>query len=139
MNARQEKFCLEYAASGNATKAAEAAGYSPRSAYSQGNRMLKNDEVQKRLRELAQEIKSSKIASAEEVQTFWTDIMRDAGEKTADRLKAASLLLRSQGKADGEPRPFESAVQIILPDNGRLMRRSPDDAPANRPKNSDDT
>ena len=38
-------FCKEYAITGNATESAIKAGYSKKSAYSQGHRLLKNDEV----------------------------------------------------------------------------------------------
>jgi hypothetical protein len=40
----------EYLATGNATEAAKRAGYSQRTAYSQGQRLLKNVEVKKLLR-----------------------------------------------------------------------------------------
>lgn len=42
MNERQRKFCKYYAAAPNATAAAISAGYSPRSAYSCGQRMLRS-------------------------------------------------------------------------------------------------
>lgn len=49
MNLRREKFVREYLRTGNATKAAQRAGYSSRTAYSQGERLLKNAEVQQAL------------------------------------------------------------------------------------------
>lgn len=45
LTARQQKFVNEYLVSGNATKAAVAAGYSQKTAYSAGGRLLKNVEV----------------------------------------------------------------------------------------------
>lgn len=46
LNDKQEKFVVAYIANGgNATQAALAAGYSKASAYSQGCRLLKHDEV----------------------------------------------------------------------------------------------
>ncbi|MCB0404712.1 MAG: terminase small subunit [Bdellovibrionales bacterium] len=45
MNSRQRQFVQEYLRSGCAKVAAERAGYSPRTAYSQGPRLLKNVEV----------------------------------------------------------------------------------------------
>lgn len=47
-------FCREYLVDFNATKAAERAKYSRKTAYSQGQRLLKNVEVRKRLQELIQ-------------------------------------------------------------------------------------
>lgn len=52
LNDKQETFCREYLIDLNATQAAIRAGYSKNTAYSQGQRLLKNVEVQKRLIEL---------------------------------------------------------------------------------------
>lgn len=46
MNGRQAKFVQEYLIDMNATQAAIRAGYSERTAYSQGQRLLKDAEVQ---------------------------------------------------------------------------------------------
>lgn len=46
---KEEKFCQEYIVSLNATQAAIKAGYSEKTAYSQGHRLLKNVEIQKRI------------------------------------------------------------------------------------------
>jgi len=43
---RQAQFVAEYLIDLNATRAAQRAGYSPKTAYSQGQRLLKNVEVQ---------------------------------------------------------------------------------------------
>jgi phage terminase small subunit len=50
-NARQQRFAIEYLSSGNATEAAKRAGYSEKTAYSQGQRLLKNVEVKRIVRE----------------------------------------------------------------------------------------
>lgn len=47
---RQELFVSNYLQDPNATKAAIKAGYSPKTAYSQGQRLLKNVEVRKRVK-----------------------------------------------------------------------------------------
>jgi phage terminase small subunit len=44
---RQRRFIREYLKSYNATQAAKMAGYSEKTAYSQGVRLLKNVEIQK--------------------------------------------------------------------------------------------
>lgn len=49
---QQELFCAEYVASHNATEAAEKAGYSKKTAYSQGHRLLKSAEIRARIAEL---------------------------------------------------------------------------------------
>ena len=55
LNPKQERFCLEYLADLNATQAAIRAGYSAKTAYSQGQRLLKNVEVAPRLTQLVTE------------------------------------------------------------------------------------
>lgn len=79
LNVKQEAFCLHYARTGNATEAYKEAGYkvkTERAAYANANRLLKNDSVQARLKELAAEIASDKIASIKEIQEYLTSVMR---------------------------------------------------------------
>lgn len=45
LNEKQQRFVSEYVKDLNATKAAQRAGYSKKTAYSQGQRLLKNAEV----------------------------------------------------------------------------------------------
>lgn len=126
MNARKERFCLEYAASGNATQAAISAGYSPKTARSQGQRLLTNADIKARIEELQQEIRREKIADIDAIQTFWTEVLQDPRAKTADRLKASELLARSQGAflrafervGDSDGGAIEDVI-VYLPDNGR--------------------
>jgi len=81
MTARQIQFCLAYAGSGNATQSAIDAGYSEKSAYSCGQRMLKNAEVQNYLKELQEQNASTKIADAKEMQEVLTSIIRQEMEE----------------------------------------------------------
>jgi len=79
LNVKQEAFCLHYAKTGNATEAYKTAGYAAkteRAVYAAANRMLKNVKVQARLKELAAEIASEKIASIKEIQEYLTSVMR---------------------------------------------------------------
>lgn len=50
LNSKQQLFLNEYLKTFNATKAAKAAGYSQDTAYSQGHRLLKNDEIAEAIR-----------------------------------------------------------------------------------------
>ena len=113
MNKRQEKFCLEYASSGNATVAYQAAyGADTKTAGVNSSRLLKNASVQTRLKELADEIASQKIADARELQERLTAIIRREvteeiilpnGERVQrqvtikDVLKAIEILAKIQG------------------------------------------
>ena len=95
LTARQRAFVEAYA--GNATEAAVKAGYSEKSAYSQGQRLLKHAEIIRAIKERETERLRPAIASREERQRFWTRIMNDAGEETRDRLRASELLGKSNG------------------------------------------
>jgi phage terminase small subunit len=97
LNPRQEAFCLAYARTGNATRAALEAGYSPKGIDAAAARLLGNARVRDRLKELAEQTASSKIANAVERQEFWTSLMRDPAHEVKDRLKASELLGKAQG------------------------------------------
>lgn len=120
MNERQKRFVAEYIKDYNATQAAIRAGYSERTAYSQGNRLLKNVEVKKAIKELQNEIRKENIAEAIEVEEFLSLAMKgDVEEEVVvtenigdyesrarvikkqlsarDRIKAAELLGKRYG------------------------------------------
>ena len=70
---------MHYAKTGNATESYKAAGYkakTERAVYANANRLLKNDSVQARLKELADEMAGEKIANAKEIQERLTKILR---------------------------------------------------------------
>lgn len=94
LTAKQQAFVEAY--DGNATQAALKAGYSPKTAYSQGQRLLKNVEVKAAIAARQAPASSARIATREERQAFWTSVMRDPAEKTQDRLRAAELLGKSE-------------------------------------------
>lgn len=73
---KQERFCVEYLVDYNATQAAIRAGYSAKTARSQGQRMLTNVDIKSKIDELREELKSSRIASAVERMEFLTQVMR---------------------------------------------------------------
>ena len=72
-------FCNEYLVDFNATKAAERAKYSKKTARSQGQRLLTNVDIQKKLRELIQQ------------QTVRTQIAADKVIKEAGRVALADI------------------------------------------------
>ena len=111
LNEKQQRFADEYLIDLNATRAAIRAGYSEKTAYSQGERLLRNAEVKTYIREKMDERKEDAIASADEVMRYLTAVIRgqsrshvlarnDLGaeyilEKPPDekeRLKAAELM-----------------------------------------------
>lgn len=111
LTTKHQKFADEYLISGNATDAALKAGYSPKTAYSQGQRLLKHVEVKAYIAEQLDKLHSAKTADAQEVIETLTAIMRgevteevpllcgegcqelaDKNTAVKDRLKAAELL-----------------------------------------------
>lgn len=101
LSLKQQRFCEYYIELGNATEAAKRAGYSEKTSYSQGQRMLKNVETQKYIEELTQRSKTARIASADEVLEFFSGVMRDGEEATKNRLKAAENLAKRFGLDKG--------------------------------------
>lgn len=76
---KRESFCLEYAASGNATEAYKKAGFAAKNdkvAGVEAHKLLKNPKIQARLQELAKEVATPKIATIQEIQEFLTSVIR---------------------------------------------------------------
>lgn len=85
MNARQRRFCDEYLIDCNATQAAIRAGYNEATAYSQGQRLLKDVEVKSYIDEALERLHSEKTADAQEVLEYLTSVMR--GQHTEQTLQ----------------------------------------------------
>lgn len=68
MTPRQEKFCVEYLIDLNATQAAIRAGYREKTAYSMGQRLLKNVEIKSRIKKMRDDYYDKTIMSAKEVE-----------------------------------------------------------------------
>ena len=112
-------FAEEWLKTTNATQSAIKAGYSARTAYSAGNRLLKKVDVKQYIDERLAEMKESSIADTNEVMQFLSSTMRgDIPDQFGldpalnDRLKAAELLGKRYklftdkqeiSGADGEP------------------------------------
>lgn len=136
LNVKQEAFCLHYAKTGNATESYKQAGYeakTERAVYANANRLLKSDKVQARLKELAEEMASEKIAGIREIQERLTAILRgDLQEEQVvvegcgdgiseatvvkrqpqlkDVIKAAETLGKMQGAFD-----TKSNINVVIP------------------------
>ena len=84
MNTRQSLFASNYASCLNATKAALDAGYSSKTAYSQGQRLLKNVEVQQ---VLSEEVARLREASGVTVERVVEEYRKLAFANTTDAIK----------------------------------------------------
>lgn len=97
LTAKQQRFCDEYLISFNATQAAIKAGYSEKTAYSQGQRLLKNVEVKAYLDEQKERIHSEKTADAKEVMEYLTSVLRGESSSSVlarDELGAERVIIK---------------------------------------------
>ena len=101
LNARRTKFAQEYWATGNGTQSAIKAGYSEKTAYSQANQLLKNVEIQKKIKELEEEsralLQQQFSRDAIEARKIMFNIMQDDDAPENVRLSAAKDFLDRAG------------------------------------------
>lgn len=76
MTSKQKRFCDEYLIDLNATQAAIRAGYSPKSSYSIGQRMLKNAEIKSYIEEQLALAKSKNVANVTEILEYLSRVVR---------------------------------------------------------------
>ena len=136
LNPRQEKFCIEYAKTGNATTAYQSAGFqskSKESAQANSARLLADERIQERLRELSEKTESESIADVKELQEGLTKIFR--GQMTTplmtkdgdvvevpvsvkDKLKAAEILAKTHGAfLTRQEMNISQSLPVIIRDN----------------------
>lgn len=109
LSPQQKAFADFYIESGNATKSAKKAGYSERSAYSQGQRLLKHAEVSAYIAEKLNEIGNDRAANIEEVIMFYTNIMRG---KVKDRVGLAPDMMARLRAADSLMKRFMTIESV---------------------------
>ena len=99
MSEKRKAFCEYYCGEckGNTAQAALKAGYSKSYAYAMAYKLLENIEIQQYIKQLNDEVRSQRIASIEEIQEYWTSVMRDDEQKQADRLSASIQLGKCKG------------------------------------------
>ena len=106
LNEKQKAFCEFYASTFNATDSAVKAGYSKKTGYSIGQRLLKNVEVKSYIEQLTKPSKTHRIATIQEVMEYLSETMRNPEEITRERTKAAQILSEVLAKTkteDDEP------------------------------------
>ncbi|MEQ6856082.1 terminase small subunit [Lysinibacillus capsici] len=139
LNDRQKRFADEYIIDLNATQAAIRAGYSEKTARSQGQRLLTNVDIQAYIEERMTSHKKETIAQQEEILETLTAILRgeeksstlrgagqgrqvidDMPPTTTERIRAAELLGKRYGIwQDNKTIDMKSAVVFIddIPDD----------------------
>lgn len=139
MNSKQRRFADEYLIDLNITQAAIHAGYSPKTAYSQGQRLMKHVEVKSYIDEQLERIHNENIADATEIMMYLTKVLR--GKSSAEivvvegcgdgmseartmikapdereRLKAAELLGKRYGMFK-DTMNIEGAIPVVITDD----------------------
>jgi phage terminase small subunit len=106
LSVKQEKFCLEYAKTGNQRQAYLLAGYKVNSdevADAAASRLLRNVNVQARLAELAEEAKNASIADIVEMQQTLTAIIRKQMTEEVIVVESVGDYMTEARKMDKEP------------------------------------
>ena len=113
LNEKQEKFAQSYVLNHNATEAAKSAGYSTRSAYNQGYRLLQEAEVMERIEELSREMKTS-VDVISEIEDQYAYAKAEGHTNSA--IKALELLSRVRGNVadDGNRAGREELTTMII-------------------------
>ena len=122
LTVRQEKFCIEFAKTGDAAASWKAAGYKAKNdavANVGSYKLLKRPEVQKRLAELHQKVEDESIADIKEIKQKLTAILRQAAEEevlmTEGVEKGVTETVRYKKKAD--LRTVAKAAELL----GKMM------------------
>ncbi len=124
MTPRQEKFATEYLVDMNATQAAIRAGYSKKTAASQGERLLRNVEIEKRVGELRQEQEERTLLEADDVvMGLHTEATREGeGSSHSARVSAWGHLGKHLGifgpkGSEDDPKHYSFDVHLTHPDD----------------------
>jgi phage terminase small subunit len=111
LNARQRAFIREYKKSGNATKAAIAAGYSAKTSAQMGSRLLKKAQIKAAMIEMSAKADSLAIASIAQRKEILSTLAREAslaGAGPSDAIRAIDTL----NKMDGVYSATDAAVSV---------------------------
>ena len=107
MTPKQKAFADYYIQTGNATEAARKAGYSEKNVGENAAKTLKNPKVSAYIAEIMNPTDGKRIATAEEVMQFFSDVM--AGKvkdqfgleaSLSDRINAGKELMKRHAVAD---------------------------------------
>ena len=116
---KQERFAQAYVLHRNATEAAKTAGYSARSAYNQGYRMLKNNEIEERIADLENELVTN-IDVIDEIENQYT--FAKANGHTNSAIKALELLSRIRGaKSDKNTNISKEGIEASIIDAFKVL------------------
>ncbi|PTI11274.1 terminase small subunit [Staphylococcus warneri] len=121
LNKRQRTFAEAYAIPGtvcygNATKSAIKAGYSEKTAYSQGQRMLKNDEIQSYIKGVEEKLFDEQIMSGKEVLYRLTNTAR------GNTVEIEPVVTK---KGDYKLNPSTEKYNLVYDESVELVKKPP--------------
>jgi phage terminase small subunit len=124
---RRQKLVSEYVETGNATQAATLAGYSPRTAYSQGSRLLTFVEVQQAIETERQTLRAREELDQDQLVGELLSLYREAREHRAYSAAARCLGMVAQmtGLDKPEPKPNANMQRFFDALNARLPAPPP--------------
>lgn len=128
MNSREKRFCQEYVKGETATSAAINAGYSPKTAASQGSRLLRKSNIQQYIKQLQDAADSEAIAKTKEVKKVFTSLLR--GHYPANvKIRAGEALVKMDTEKTQEEHTEdqtedqaerEQFIKIYMPYSSRM-------------------
>jgi len=129
LNDKQELFVQHYILTRNASEAAKAAGYSERSAYNQGYRLLQDEAIQQRIYDAEQEM-TTDVNVISELENQYSYAKGHGHTNSA--IKALEILSRVRGNKTNDEdilnvekivTDIQSAMKIIgKPEMQKLMK-----------------
>lgn len=128
LNEMQKAFADYYIETANATESAKRAGYSEKTARSQGQRLLTNVDISAYIRERLNEQSEKRVADANEVIEFYTAVMRGEVKdqfgldaSLSDRLKAGDALMKRYAVTDNGSKGIIEKLDKVLGDIDEVM------------------
>ena len=82
----------------NAAESAVKAGYSAKYANTNASKLLQNTTIANYIKELSDRLKDERIMSAKDRQVALSDIARNDGQDTSDRIRAIDTLNKMTGE-----------------------------------------
>lgn len=121
LSQQHKDFVLAFVENGGmASEAAMAAGYPEQRAAQIGYKLLKKTDIQRAIQSLFSDSWDIRVAKVMEAQAFLTAVMRDDQQSMRHRLKAAEMIIKSQGGFIDKVQHVGAQVIRIVGDDPRI-------------------
>lgn len=125
LNEKQKRFVDYYIQTGNATKAAKQAGYSPNTAYAIGAENLRKPQIQVAIQSRLAQLESERIAKDKEILEYITAVMRgETEEEVVVNVGTGKGFTRAEKvKAQVSAKERLKAAEMLAKVNGMFISR----------------